>query len=135
VPPSGRDYADPPAFRERGFCRITISTSWSGAVSRFIKRLTEKPAQLVVTKRRDLRLRYSQHFGCVCLRELPLLQHLIQRIREAQLGLTLGRVGEPRSAKMLAVPRVTGRLAGLPELRRVSHTSKYNSRRIILSMA
>src|SRR5437773_9506862 len=30
-----------PAFRERGFCRITISTSWSSAVSKFIKRSTE----------------------------------------------------------------------------------------------
>jgi hypothetical protein len=35
-----------PAFRERGFRRITISTSWSSAVNRFIKRSTEKPASL-----------------------------------------------------------------------------------------
>ena len=34
------------AFRERGFCRITISTSWSSAVNRFIRRSTEKPASL-----------------------------------------------------------------------------------------
>jgi hypothetical protein len=33
-------------FRERGFRRITISTSWSSAVNRFIKRSTEKPASL-----------------------------------------------------------------------------------------
>ena len=32
-----------PAFRERGFRRITISTSWSSAVNRFIKRSTENP--------------------------------------------------------------------------------------------
>jgi hypothetical protein len=30
-----------PAFRERGFRRITISTSWSSAVNRFIRRSTE----------------------------------------------------------------------------------------------
>jgi hypothetical protein len=35
-----------PPFRERGLRRITISTSWSSAVSRFIKRSTEKPASL-----------------------------------------------------------------------------------------
>ena len=35
-----------PVFRDRGFRRITISTSWSTAVSRFIKRSTEKPASL-----------------------------------------------------------------------------------------
>ena len=35
-----------PAFRERGFRRITISTSWSSAVNRFIRRSTEKPASL-----------------------------------------------------------------------------------------
>ncbi len=45
--------------------------------------------QLVVTKRRDLRLRDSQHLGCVGLGELPLFQHLIQRMGEAQLGLAL----------------------------------------------
>ena len=35
-----------PAFRERGFCRMTISMSRSRAVSRFIRRSTEKPASL-----------------------------------------------------------------------------------------
>ena len=35
-----------PAFRERGFRRITISTSWSSAVKRFIRRSTEKPSSL-----------------------------------------------------------------------------------------
>ena len=35
-----------PAFRERGFCRITISTSWSSAVKRFMRRSTENPASL-----------------------------------------------------------------------------------------
>ena len=34
------------AFRERGFRRITISTSWSSAVKRFIRRSTENPASL-----------------------------------------------------------------------------------------
>jgi hypothetical protein len=34
------------AFRERGFWRITISTSWSTAVNSFISRSTEKPASL-----------------------------------------------------------------------------------------
>jgi hypothetical protein len=34
------------ALRERGFCRITISTSWSSAVNRFIRRSTEKPTSL-----------------------------------------------------------------------------------------
>jgi hypothetical protein len=34
------------AFRERGFRRITISTSWSSAVKRFIRRSTEKPSSL-----------------------------------------------------------------------------------------
>ncbi len=34
------------AFRDRGFFRMTISTSWSSAVSRFIRRSTEKPASL-----------------------------------------------------------------------------------------
>ena len=33
--------------------RITISTSWSRAVKRFIKRSTEKTRQLVATKRRN----------------------------------------------------------------------------------
>ena len=35
-----------PAFRERGFRRITISTSWSTAVKKFIRRSTENPASL-----------------------------------------------------------------------------------------
>ena len=35
-----------PPFRERRFRRITISTSWSTAVNRFIRRSTEKPASL-----------------------------------------------------------------------------------------
>ena len=35
-----------PAFRERGFRRITISMSWSSAVNRFIRRSTENPASL-----------------------------------------------------------------------------------------
>ena len=35
-----------PAFRERGFRRMTISTSWSSAVNRFISRSTEKPTSL-----------------------------------------------------------------------------------------
>lgn len=35
-----------PVFRERGFRRITISTSWSSAVNRFIRRSTEKPSSL-----------------------------------------------------------------------------------------
>lgn len=35
-----------PAFRDRGFGRITISTSWSSAVNRLISRSTEKPASL-----------------------------------------------------------------------------------------
>jgi hypothetical protein len=35
-----------PALRERGFRRITISTSWPTAVNRFISRSTEKPASL-----------------------------------------------------------------------------------------
>ena len=34
------------AFRVRGFFRMMISTSWSSAVSRFIRRSTEKPASL-----------------------------------------------------------------------------------------
>jgi hypothetical protein len=44
------------------------------------KALDGKARQLVVTKRRDLRLRDSEHFGGIGLREIPLLQHLIQRI-------------------------------------------------------
>ena len=51
--------------------------------------------QLVVTKRRHLGLRDSQHLGGIGLRELARFKHLIQRIRQAQLGLTLGSVGEP----------------------------------------
>ena len=51
--------------------------------------------QLVVTKRRDLRLRHSQHLGGIGLRELARFKHLIQRIRQAQLGLTLGGIGKP----------------------------------------
>jgi hypothetical protein len=35
-----------PALRDRGFRRITISTSRSSAVNRFISRSTEKPASL-----------------------------------------------------------------------------------------
>src|SRR5204863_8679221 len=35
-----------PVLRDRGFRRMTISMSWSSAVSRFIKRSTEKPASL-----------------------------------------------------------------------------------------
>ena len=33
-------------FLERGFLRITISTSWSSAVSRFIRRSIENPESL-----------------------------------------------------------------------------------------
>jgi hypothetical protein len=34
------------AVRERGFFRITISTSWSSAVRNVINRSTEKPSSL-----------------------------------------------------------------------------------------
>jgi hypothetical protein len=56
-----------------------------------------------VTKRRYLWLRDSQHLGRIRLREFSRFQHLIQRIRQAQLGLTLGgiwkaQVGEYVSA-------------------------------------
>ncbi len=56
-------------------------------------RSTEKPASLY--------RRSAENSGCVtpspgriCLREFPLGQPLIQRIREAQLGLTFDGIGE-----------------------------------------
>src|SRR5262245_18261687 len=58
--------------------------------------------QLVVTERRNLGLRNSQHLGCICLREFPLFKYLIQRIGEAQLGLTLGCVWEPQVGEYVA---------------------------------
>src|SRR5438876_9336141 len=48
-----------------------------------------------MTKRRNLRLRDPQHLGSIGLRELARFKHLIQGIGQAQLGLTLGSVGEP----------------------------------------
>ena len=46
-------------------------------------------------ERGDLRLRHSQHPGRIGLQELARVQHLIQRIGEAQFGLALGDVGKP----------------------------------------
>lgn len=48
-----------------------------------------------MTKRRDLRLRYLQHFGGIGLGEPARVKHLIQRIGEAQLCLALGGIGKP----------------------------------------
>ena len=52
--------------------------------------------QLVVAKRGYLRLRQSQHLGGIGLGELAVIQHPIQGIGQAQLGLPLGSVWEPQ---------------------------------------
>jgi hypothetical protein len=65
--------------------------------------------ELVVPKRRDFQLRYSQHLGCAGLRELAFFEHLINGIGQADLAGRSAASGNPRSAKMLAVPRVTPR--------------------------
>ena len=82
--------------------------------------------QLVVPKRRHLGLRNAQHLGRIRLRELPPLKHLIQRISEPQLGLTLGRVWEPQVGEYVA-----GAANDLPSPLNVStcHTVRYASRR------
>jgi hypothetical protein len=62
-----------------------------------------------VPKRRDLRLRHSQHLGRIRLRELALFEHLIEGIGQAQPGLTLGSVGKAQAGEhTLSVQRVTG---------------------------
>src|SRR5688572_11896304 len=48
-----------------------------------------------MTKRRTLRLRDSQHLGCIGLGELARFKHLIEGIGQAQFRLTLGGVGKP----------------------------------------
>jgi triacylglycerol lipase len=50
-----RHHADRAAARERGFARVTISTSWSSALSNIISRSTENPSSLV--------LRSTETFG------------------------------------------------------------------------
>ncbi len=60
--------------------------------------------QLVVTKRRDLGLRDSQHLGGIGLRDLARFKLLIQRIRQAQLGLTLGTIGKPEICEHVSGP-------------------------------
>jgi len=59
---------------------------------------------MVVTERGDLRLRHSQHLGGIGLRELAPVQHLIERIRQAQLGLMLGSIGKPEIREHVSGP-------------------------------
>ena len=98
-----------PAFRERGF-RQSRSPRPGRALSTGSSGVRRRSPQLVVTKRRDLGLRHSQHLGGVNLRELARFKDLIQRIGQAQLRLTRAGIGKPRSANTFPVPRVTGSL-------------------------
>ena len=56
----------------------------------------------------DLRLRDSQHLGCLGLRKLPFVDHLIQRISEAQLSLTLGCIGKAQVGKHIPAAASNG---------------------------
>src|SRR2546427_821094 len=48
--------------------------------------------QLVVTQRRNLWLRDSQHLGSISLRKLTVFEHLVQRVRQPQLRLALDSI-------------------------------------------
>jgi hypothetical protein len=84
---------------------MTISTSWSSAVNRFISLSTEKPA--------SLQWRNAETFGCVTpntcsirLRQLTLWEHLVQRVRQPQLRLAFSGIRYPRSSNTFVDPRV-----------------------------
>jgi hypothetical protein len=82
------------ACRERGFFRITISTSKSAAVNKFISRSREKPASLYWRSAETLGgVMPSASAAAACA--LARFEYLIHGMREAQPSLTLGSVGNP----------------------------------------
>jgi hypothetical protein len=79
-----------------------------------------------------LRLTHGKDPGRLRLRELPVIKQTVQGISQTQLGLTLGGIRKPKVNEDFGRPLESPPICGLARSRPVQ---KYNSRRIMLSMA